>query len=579
MRFAAVMLAVLAGTAPAWAENRAVIIGNANYESAPDLAGSDTAALAKALRAAGFTTQDGVDLTGEPLRRTLEALARADDRPGARIVALNGRFLHDAGETWFMGTDVGRPGPLSAGTQGVPLSLVMRLMAGGDPGAVLILGTDAQQSPHDPGLASGIGLTEAPEGVSVLTGTPEAGALALAELLRGGSLAQAAALDRALTLLPGSAGDLVPLGRAGSQAEDPLAGDRDAWARAAAADSAAAYQAYLREFPRGLYSAAAQERLAQVRDAAAGRNADRDAWAEAAAENRAAGYEAYLKRFPQGRYAQAARDRLEALHPPRPTPQPQVSPAAAAELALDLGPAERATLQRRLARLGHASGSADGVFGSRSRKAIASWQRANGLAPTGYLNRAQIQKIASQSQRAEDEVAARDRAYLQQTGAKGDAEGLRAYLKRYPDGLHAETARRQLAGLPGQGTQPDTPRGEEPTWQWARRQGSAAGYQTYLDRFPRGPHAAEARDRLATLRAGIEAARREEDSLRLNPSTRRLVEERLRLAGMRPGPVDGQFTAQTRDALRRYQAARNLRVTGYLTQQTVASLLQDAVLR
>ena len=84
-----------------------------------------------------------------------------------------------------------------------------------------------------------LGLTEAPEGVSVLTGTPEAGALALAELLRGGSLAQAAALDRALTLLPGSAGDLVPLGRAGSQAEDPLAGDRDAWARAAASRACA----------------------------------------------------------------------------------------------------------------------------------------------------------------------------------------------------------------------------------------------------------------------------------------------------------------------------------------------------
>lgn len=107
--------------------------------------------------------------------------------------------------------------------------------------------------------------------------------------------------------------------------------------------------------------------------------------------------------------------------------------------------------------------------------------------------------------------------------------------------------------------------------------GSAAAYETYLERYPRGRHAAEARSGLETLRAGTEAARREESALRLDSSTRLLIEERLRAAGLRPGPVDGEFNAETRSALRRYQAARNLRVTGYVTQETVGQMLQDVL--
>ncbi|MEF9604825.1 peptidoglycan-binding domain-containing protein [Paracoccus sp. PXZ] len=275
-----------------------------------------------------------------------------------------------------------------------------------------------------------------------------------------------------------------------------------------------------------------------------------------------------------GRHAGAARKRLAELRPgPSASSAAQPSPAAA-ERALDLDPVERAAIQRHLSRLGQQPGPADGVFGPRTRLAISAWQRANGLAATGHLTRSQIRVIAAQAEGLATETAARDGAWWQQTGASGDAEGLRAYLHRYPQGLHAEAARRLLSEA---GTDPDPPRGDEATWRWARRQGSAAAYETYLERFPRGAHAAGARERLATLRAGIEAARREEAVLGLTPSARRLIEERLHSAGMQPGPVDGAFTDETRAALRRYQAARNLRVTGYVTQQTVSGLLADVL--
>ncbi|MFN8680898.1 peptidoglycan-binding protein [Paracoccus sp. P2] len=572
MRIAAVLLAALVGAAPAWAENRAVIIGNADYRSAPDLAGSDTMALAKALREAGFTTQQGLDLEARPLRRLLESLARADADPGARIVALNGRFLHDAEETWFMGTDADTPGPAAAGGQGVPLSLVMRLMAGGDPGAVLILGTDAQQMPHRPGLENGIGALRPPAGVSVVTGPPEAGARALARLLDGATLAQASA-GRALSLLPEAAGDLRPVPP--RKAADALADDRDAWAEAAVADTALAYRDYLARFPQGIYAADARDRLAQIGRAPGVRHADRAAWSLAAATDTAAAYATYLKQFPAGPHAGAARKRLAELRPVPPArPASQPASAVAAEQALSLGPAGRAAVQRHLSRLGLQPGAADGVFGPRTRLAISGWQRANGLAVTGHLTGPQVRMIAEQAEGRATEAAAQDRAFWRQSGASGDAGGLRAYLDRYPQGIHAEAARRQLAGA---GTGQDAPHGDEATWRWARRQGSAAAYETYLERFPSGIHAPAARERLATLRAGVEAARREEAGLDLTPATRRLIEERLRAAGMQPGPAEGEFTEETRAALRRYQAARNLRVTGYVTRQTISGLLADVL--
>ena len=239
---------------------------------------------------------------------------------------------------------------------------------------------------------------------------------------------------------------------------------------------------------------------------------------------------------------------------------------------------DRATIQRWLGRLGHDAGTADAVFGQRTRSALAAWQKANGHQPTGYLTGDQRRMIRAQIAHLDGDNGSRDRAYWQLTGARGDADGLRSYLRRYPDGLHAATARQMLDAATGNVT-PDLPQGDAATWRWAREQGSAAAYETYLERYPQGTNAAEARTHLLTMRAATEAAHREERSLGLDLPARRLIEERLRIAGMRPGAVDGEFSDQTRAALRRYQGARNLRVTGFVTQETVGQLLQDVMLR
>ncbi len=498
MRLALALTAALIGAVPAGAEDRAVVIGNSDYRHAPDLAGADMRPVVEGLREAGFRIGDGTDLGSAESRAFLGRLAADDPQPGARIVVLNGRFLHDSDETWFLGREAQEPGLLNVGLQGVPLSLVMRQIAEGRPGAVLLLGTDSQDMPHQPGLDSGIGRLTPPQGVAVITGTPEAVARGMAELMRGSSVARAVAVDPVLALVPGSPDEMVPM--------------------------------------------------------------------------------------PQNRpspYAATTRERLgggpPAVMPPQSQPQ-HAPPGSDAERGLALGSSERAAIQRWLSRLGHEAGMIDGVFGQRTRAALAAWQRANGQPVTGYLTPQQRRLIRQQIDHLDGNNGSRDRVYWQETGAGGSAGGLRRYLRRYPDGIYARTAQRMLDGATG-GVTPDLPQGDEATWRWAREQGSVAAYETYLERYPQGRHASEARDHLQTMRATTEAARREEDALQLDASTRRLIEERLRIAGMRPGRIDGEFTTETRAALRRYQGARNLRVTGFVTQETVSSLLSDVLLR
>ena len=56
------------------------------------------------------------------------------------------------------------------------------------------------------------------------------------------------------------------------------------------------------------------------------------------------------------------------------------------ERSLSLSLDQRANIQRALNAMGHDAGSADGIFGPRTRKAIKAMQKALGVEPTGYLN-------------------------------------------------------------------------------------------------------------------------------------------------------------------------------------------------
>ena len=58
---------------------------------------------------------------------------------------------------------------------------------------------------------------------------------------------------------------------------------------------------------------------------------------------------------------------------------------------------------------------------------------------------------------------------------------------------------------------------------------------------------------------------------------RQAIEKRLSNLGLKPGRVDGTFDDDTRRAIRRYQEARGMEVTGYLTQAAVVRLLAEGL--
>ena len=75
------------------------------------------------------------------------------------------------------------------------------------------------------------------------------------------------------------------------------------------------------------------------------------------------------------------------------------------------------------------------------------------------------------------------------------------------------------------------------------------------------------------LRAPVGLAPRAvEESLELNPSTRRLIQQGLAAAGFAPGPADGVFSVATREAILSWQTSRGEAGTGWLDAAAAATL-------
>ena len=94
--------------------------------------------------------------------------------------------------------------------------------------------------------------------------------------------------------------------------------------------------------------------------------------------------EAYLKQFPDGVFAALARNRLKRLSDPG--VETRGGDMEAIERALGLKRTERRRIQIALTASGSDPGGRDGLFGPRTRVAIGKWQASRGKAKTGYLD-------------------------------------------------------------------------------------------------------------------------------------------------------------------------------------------------
>lgn len=535
-RLLSVCVVWLALAAPASASGIALFIVNERHEhlrTARDAA--DVLRVQRRFEAAGFDTDQATDLSAPAMRAALAAFDQriAREQPERVVIVFAGYSLHDRSNTWLMGTDADNPALANIDGIGLRLETVLAIAGRVQGGAVVALAELGYPERLSGGFQQGLSSPlNVPQGVSVLRG-PVGQLTGVLEQIAtpGTNLAQAASRTRQVLV----------------EGFDP---------------------AYLTFLPEG------HEPTAE---------ADRRDWRLAEEANTLAAYRAYLANWPDGLFAEDARAAIER----------QESTPERVEDALGLTRDERRAVQRDLTILNFDPRGIDGIFGPGTRSAISSWQGASGQARTGYLTRDQIHQLAGQASRraAELEAEARerqaleerqDRAYWRDTGAGRDEAGLRAYLERFPDGIFSNIARQRLDEIEGARREAAQAR-DRAAWDIARRDDTPTAYERYLNEYPRGAFAEQARTRITELtrpgrpRPDIDAARAEEEAMRLPRFTLVIVEQRLAAQGYDPGAVDGRLDGDSRRAIRRYQRAADLPVTGYLTQGIVARLMADSV--
>lgn len=555
LRPLALLAALFSGfTAQVAQADTALLLVNDRYPHAQNLRQARPVEQLQArLRDAGFDVITVSDGDGGNMREGLLRLLQADEDERILIAAV-GHFARSSSETWLLGSHVNQPSLASVGADGLSLSVLLEVASAAPGQAVVMLGLERRRIDLGVGLGVGVGRIDAPQGVTVLAGSPEDLATFSASylLVPGTDLAQTLTESHGLRAF-GFLSSAVPFIPAATVVPGP-------------------------NQPPTIPPAQTQP------------SADENAlWGAAVELDTVGAYRAYLARYPYGFFAVDARARVNEFE------NDPVALAQAAEAALGLNRQQRQQIQRSLSILEFDTNGIDGIFGGGTRNAIRGWQSSRGFIVTSYLDGPQINALGQQAsvRAAELEEAARqareaqeraDRAYWQVTGQGSTEEGLRAYLERYPDGLYAEQAEQRIDQIE-RAARAEAEARDRAAWDVARGADTVPALRGYLNDFPNGAFRQQARARIDQLTGGgggltpqqIAQLEAREAALNLPAVTRSLIEQRLHVLGLEPGRIDGRFNNRTRRAIRRYQQARGLDVTGYLNQTVVVRLLAETV--
>lgn len=534
------MLALVALPNSTLAENLALVFGDrGQIASFMEQGGATAEDFADPLRQAGFRVIEPTNRSAADMRSAAQMVEAAIEAGPVEslVIVVMGPLASNDHDSWVMSDEAQGASGVTIGASGVSLNALSYLASATDGRAVILIAPGKDTIGLGTGLAAGLGGYERTDGVTYAIGPSPA----LATLLRDDLLnpdktfaqvSRSAASDVELSGFLSSRVGLI--GEAAPVLANPQAVEQGFWSAVQAIDTPEAYDVYLGAYAQGQHRGEAQERIKWLRD----------------------------------------------------EPERQ---ARDGELALKLTREARREIQRNLSLLGFDPRGIDGMFGAGSRAAITAWQRDNAFEETGFVTGNQLLRLREQAKTraAELEEEARerrvqqerlDRAYWRDTGRNGDEAGLRAYLKRYPDGQFADIANARLGEIE-EARRAETAREEREAWDGARDANTVAAYRQFLQTYPDSGFADAARDQLLTLEednnnaAAIDRARDEERKFAGVGVARMLIEQRLARLGTKPGEVDGKFTEETRQAIRRFQRNRQLPVTGYVSKATMVQLM------
>lgn len=170
--------------------------------------------------------------------------------------------------------------------------------------------------------------------------------------------------------------------------------ERRDFAQARQVDTIAAYRTFLRQYPEGVHADDARQRIAFLKDRA-NRGREQTDWKATLAADTIDAYLAFLDAYPNSAKAVDARQRIRELEAAQgdTVEQSKQDRAARAEADLNLNQAEKLLIEASLLGIGQNPGTVDGVFDNQTRRSIASYQRGLRLDSTGYLDAKTIEAL------------------------------------------------------------------------------------------------------------------------------------------------------------------------------------------
>lgn len=406
----------------------ALVIGNSAYANAPQLANprNDARSMASSLRTLGFVVEEGVDLDTAGMYSAVRNFGALAESADVALVFYAGHGIQVDGVNYLLPTDVSLARERDLNYEGVSLDLVMSEVAQTKRLGIVIIDA-CRDNPFAEQLARSMGPSRSTlvgRGLARVEAAPADTLIAFAT--RDGAVADdgdGANSPYTTALLSHLGEPGLEIGQYFRRVRDTVLDATNGRQEPFVYGSLSADQFYLNPGLTGSFQQAAiiaptipnPPSSTSQEDRGMSNDTERLFWESIKDSTNKADFDAYLRQFPTGVFAALARNRIAVIVASEQavTPAPQrTETALLAPVPPDLSGGERREAQIALRRLGLYRGSIDGLFGPGTRAGVVAFQRSIGVAADGTLTQSQLvrlrQEAASVTDLASGTVAVND---------------------------------------------------------------------------------------------------------------------------------------------------------------------------